>query len=108
MVDDRVVPDPTWGRVQERVVEKGKRRVLVRHWVVGTRGLVAETLRSFLAMDRSPLRRREPIVVVRLSTPIEDRRANARDQAERRLARVEEHLTEAIYAAAGTPARQRP
>ena len=108
LADDRVVPDPTWGRVQERVVEKGKRRVLVRHWVVGTRGLVAETLRSFLAMDRSPLRRREPIVVVRLSTPIEDRRANARDQAERRLARVEEHLTEAIYAAAGTPARQRP
>ncbi len=100
LADDRVVSDPNWGRVQERVVEKGKRRVLVRHWVLGSRGLAAETLRSLLAMDRSPLRRPEPIVVVRLSTPIADRRPDARDQADRRLERVERHLAEAVYAAA--------
>ena len=101
LTEDEDLPDSRWGGVQERVAEKGKRRELVRHWVVGTRGLLAETLRSFLALDRSPLRRAEPIVVVRLSTPIADRRANARGQAERRLDLVESRLEDAILTAAG-------
>ena len=103
LADEKVVSDPNWGRVQERVVEKGKRRMLVRHWVLGSKGLLEETLRSLLAMDRSPLRRQRPIVVVRLSTPIEDRRPHARDEADRRLERLERDLAKAVHRAAGAP-----
>lgn len=73
-------------RVEERVVERGKQRVLVQHWFVGDRGLAVETLRSLLALDRSPLRRSETLYVARLETPILGRDAHAFAAAKARLA----------------------
>ena len=82
-----------------RVVEKGKRRLLVHHWVQGSRGLATETLRAFFALDRSPFRRPDPILVVRLSTPLQDRRSAAREAADRRLERIERSLGDALVLA---------
>ncbi len=75
--------------VRVRVTEKGKRRLLLNHWVIGSRGLAVESLRAFFALDRSPFRRSLPILVVRLSTPIQDRTARTREAATQRLKRVE-------------------
>ena len=94
--------------VRVRIVEKGKRRLLVHHWVVGSRGLLRETLRALLALDRSPERRPEPILVVRLSTSLRDRRPNALEAAERRLERVERRLEPALAAAVEVSPRGDP
>ena len=83
---------PDGQRVDLRWVEKGKRRLLLHHWVLGSEGLLLETLRSLLALDRSPFARPEPILVVRLETPLEDRRARGMAASERRLELVEERL----------------
>ncbi|MFP6639840.1 MAG: exosortase/archaeosortase family protein [Myxococcota bacterium] len=83
---------PDGQRVDTRWVEKGKRRLLLRHWVLGSEGLLLETLRSLLALDRSPFARRESILVVRLETSLEDRRATGIAASERRLELVEERL----------------
>jgi exosortase len=89
--------DDQWVRV--RVVEKGKRRLLVHHWVEGSRGLAAETLRAFFALDRSPFRRPDPILVFRLSTPLQDRRSAALEAAGRRLERIERSLSDGLVLA---------
>ena len=100
VVEDAVVPAANGQLVDVRVVEKGKRRLLVHHWVRGAGGLPTESLRSFLALDRSPLRRSRPILVVRLTTPVLDRRPAAREVAARRLEEVEHYLDSALAAAA--------
>lgn len=67
--------------VDTYVYERGKQRVLVYHWFVGDRGLAVETLRSLMAIDRSPARRAELPYVVRLEATIlghgDDDRADA-------------------------------
>ncbi len=100
VVEDAAVPAANGQLVGVRVVEKGKRRLLVHHWVRGASDLPIESLRSFLALDRSPLRREDPILVVRLTTPLLDRRSSARQAAARRLEEVERHLDSALAAAA--------
>ena len=100
VAEDATILQPDGRRLQVRVVEKGKQRLLVHHWVVGSRGLLVETARSLLALDRSPQRREAPIVVVRLSTPLLDRRPDARRAAEQRLELVDRHLRGALATAA--------
>jgi len=102
LAEEGFVPAGDGGQVRVRVVEKGKRRRLVHHRVLGSKGLVVEAARSFLALDRSPMRRARPILVVRLSTPVEDRRPSARDAAELRLALVERELGDALAQASGS------
>ena len=74
--------------IEERLVGKGKERRLLRHWVVGDRGLAEESWRSLLALDRSPLRRQEPFYVVRLETPLAGRTEEQRLLAAARLDRL--------------------
>ena len=82
------VPHP----VDSYLFEKGKQRVLVHHWYAGRRGLAQETLRSLLAIDRSPARRRETLYVVRLEASIEGRDSTSLAAAEARLDRMESAL----------------
>ena len=84
------LPGGQW--IHERTVDKGKRRLLVWYWVLGSEGLLRETWRSFLALDRSPFARPDPIVVVRLETGLESRRAAGFKAASRRLRDVEAAL----------------
>ncbi len=57
-------------QVDVLLVRRGTKRLLVHHWRRWSGGLLSETLRAALALDRSPLRRIEIPVVVRLSTPV--------------------------------------
>ena len=79
--------DGQW--VHERTVDKGKRRLLIWHWVLGSEGLLGETWRSFLALDRSPFARPDPIIVVRLETGLQSRRAAGFEAASGRLRKIE-------------------
>jgi EpsI family protein len=72
--------------VDEKVVRKGTRRLLVHHWYEGTLGLFGETMRALLGLDASPLRRDEVPVVVRLATPV-GREPMSREAARARLVR---------------------
>jgi len=72
-----------------RTVEKGKKRMLIWHWTLGAEGLLAESWRSLLALDRSPFARKYPIVVIRLQTQLESRRASGIEAAGGRLRVVE-------------------
>ena len=93
---DEVEELPDGQRVDVRWVEKGKRRLLLRHRVLGAEGLLVESLRSLLALDRSPFGRRDSILVVRLETPLQDRRAPGIAAAHSRLDRVQEQLEPAL------------
>lgn len=56
----------------ERVIVQGwQDRWLVVHWSVGVESLPHEAVRALLALDRSPLRRTEDALVVRIATPID-------------------------------------
>lgn len=93
---DEVEQSPDGLRVDVRWVEKGKRRLLLRHRVIGSEGLLGESFRSLLALDRSPLGRRNSILVIRLSTPLQDRRAAGVAAAQRRLDLVQAELEPAL------------
>ena len=58
---------------EERLVVKGKDRVLLRHWVFWDRGLLEESWRSLLALDRSFLRRPSTPLIIRLEVPVPER-----------------------------------
>jgi len=65
------------------------------HWTEGTRSLLIESLRAYLALDSGPLRRPDPALVVRLSTPVrsqigeaEERIAAFLPEARRALSRL--------------------
>lgn len=66
-----VVLEPDGRRVQTRVMRSGSDRQLVYHWLEGRGSLLEESLRSLLALDRSPWQRSEEVVVVRLAAPLE-------------------------------------
>ncbi|MCP5041128.1 MAG: exosortase/archaeosortase family protein [bacterium] len=74
----------TKDRVAWRRLRSGARRVISYHWYEEYRGILEESARSFLALDRSRFARDLPVMVVRLSTEIEEaspaemRRAHAR------------------------------
>ncbi len=91
--------------VQTRLVEKGKQRLLVHHWVIGSKGLLIETLRTFFALDRSTLSRPGPIVVVRLSTPVQDRRGSSLEAARERLLLIERTIEPTLELLSASTAR---
>jgi EpsI family protein len=75
-------PEVDW-----RVLRSGARRMLAVHWYEGTHGLANEALRSLLALDRSPLVRPLPGVVVRLGTTVEGTEPRQIDRSLSRLYR---------------------
>ena len=85
--EEAKLPNGEW--VNVRTVDKGKRRLLIWHWILGSEGLWVESGRSFLALDRSPFARPDPIVVVRLETRLESRRAAGLEAASERLQKME-------------------
>jgi len=70
--------------VEWLVLRSGSRRQLVWHWREGVGGTGEEILRGVLSLDRSPFRRDERAVAVRLATPVGGGEA-ARRLAEQRL-----------------------
>ena len=89
VLDDEVMKLPDGPTVHVRTVDKGKRRMLIWHWTLGSEGLLAESGRSLLALDRSPWARERPILVIRLQTPLESLRASGMEAAGGRLRVVE-------------------
>jgi EpsI family protein len=65
-----------------RVVVSGTRKYLVISWNEQAGCLVGETLRSFLSLDQSPLRRPGEVVVVRIATEMRGLDDKNRAQAE--------------------------
>ena len=80
--------------VDELVVRRGAERRLVRHWYLGTTGLLEETLREFLALDLSPFARPTRGVAVRLSTGIDG--GASREDAARALDAMTSQLREPL------------
>jgi exosortase len=93
--------EPGSRRVEERVLEKGKRRVLLYHFYEGNRGLAVETLRALFALDRSPLRRAESLAVVRIATSIRDRSEAAHAESRERLQAAYERLEPVLQVMGG-------
>jgi len=80
--------------VDELVVRRGSERRLVRHWYLGTTGMLEETVREFLALDLSPFARPTRGVAVRLSTPIDG--GASREDAAATLDAMAERLREPL------------
>jgi exosortase len=98
--------EPGGDEVHQLVVEKGTVKRLVIHRLVGVEGLVGETLRSFLGLDRSGFQRTTRQIAVRLSTSVNPAFAGGRERAEERLERLYEQLAPALeepHAVAPTP-----
>jgi exosortase len=55
--------------VEASLIEKGIERRLVYRWREGFSGLLAESLRGLVGIDRSPFGRTDPIVIARITTP---------------------------------------
>jgi EpsI family protein len=79
--------EPDGRVVASRVVRSRAQRRLVYHWRSGAGGLADESLRSLLALDTSPLRRPQEVMVVRLSTTLTGTGADTRREAAERLQR---------------------
>jgi hypothetical protein len=68
-----------------RVLSSGTRRLVAYQWYEEDYGLLAESLRSFLALDRSPFFRYLPSMAVRITTEIPDTSAISVELAHLRL-----------------------
>ncbi len=77
---------------EERLVMKGKDRVLLRHWVFGDRGLLEESWRSLWALDRSAFRRPRPPLIIRLEVPVTQRGETGLDAARAQLDFIQSEL----------------
>ncbi len=84
-----------------RVMRRGKQEVLVWHAYLGREGLVAESLRSLFALERSPARRDFAPHVVRITTEITGSGPTEREAAVKKLRRVHDHLAPALQELAG-------
>jgi EpsI family protein len=108
-VEERRFLQPEAGRPRvESVLARSRQRRLLSHvWYANTGALHAETLRAALALDQSPLRRREPGRVIRLSTPVgpaAENEAAARARLRAFGPALEAAVQEAISAAAAARA----
>ena len=72
-------------RVLASVVEKGMERRVSYHGYEGYEALWLETLRTLLAIDRSPYGSREPVAVVRVSASTPSLEPKQRERAEAQL-----------------------
>lgn len=80
------------GHVQEGIVQSATGSAeLVHHWHENTEGLLAESVRSALALDRGPFRRTAPARVYRLASPI-GATSDALENARRRLLEFRDRL----------------
>ena len=90
---------PEGPEVVAQLVEKGTERRLAYYWLVGTEGVLVETLRSFLGLERSELRRSHAQLAVRLSTGVGSGVADERARAARQLEAIYRQLEPALKAA---------
>ena len=86
------------------IIEKGTETRLVYHWLIGVADLASESLRSFLGLERSGLRRPHGQLAVRLSTNVSrSSPRTGRTRAEGRLQAMFEKLDPVLRAAAWPP-----
>ena len=64
--------DGTESMITWRQLKSGTHRMISYHWYEESRGLLRETLRSFLALDRSPFAREFPVMAIRMATEINE------------------------------------
>jgi exosortase/archaeosortase family protein len=83
--EGRTILEPDGREVRARLLRSGSRRHLVYQWYEGALGWPVEVLRSLLALDRSPWRRRQEIVAIQLGVPVLGPVPSGRPDAERRL-----------------------
>jgi len=83
------------------VMRRDKQEVLVWHAFIGERSLLAESVISLLALERSPLRRASPPSVLRLTTEIDGVGPESRDQAMKKLGLIRDRLAPALKELAG-------
>jgi len=69
-----------------RLLRSGTHRLIAYQWYEEDRGLLEESVRSFLALDRSPFARTLPVIAVRIATEIETTEPSDIEQAHQRLA----------------------
>ena len=86
------VLNPGAVEVTWRVLQHGPRLLLVYYWQQGSRGLGHEILRSFLALDTSPFRRGQRVLVYRISTEIRGRSRRERARAGKHLLRLYQEI----------------
>jgi len=86
----------TDAKITWRLVKSGTHRAVSYHWIEEDRGLLVESLRSFLALDRSPFARELPVMVVRISTEIEGTTPEEIERAHARLAEFQGIVASAI------------
>ena len=77
-------------------LRSGPKRVLAYHWYDGDRGIVEESFRAFFGLDRSLFAREQPVIAVRLSTPIGEATEASVRQAHGRLKRAHELVSGAV------------
>ncbi len=87
IVEERFSVDPGEGEppVRASVLRSGSSRVVVYSWTRGAGSWAEEVLRSFLALDRSPLRRSGDVLVVRIGTALRSTTAQGKVKVEQRL-----------------------
>lgn len=96
IVERRSIAVPPWTSNAEWVLARtGSIRFLSFYWYEGTEDLVIETLRTVLALDQSPLRRRYPARVIRLTATV-GQTPNALEEAEARLQDFAQALAEGL------------
>jgi len=81
----RVTLDPAGPPVDATVLRSGSDRLLVYHWTRGASGWLAESLRSFLALDRSPFRKTSEAVIVRIGAHIAGPFPQGKERAQQTL-----------------------
>jgi EpsI family protein len=98
VVEDRwTAPLGSRGRpVAARILRRETQRRLVYHWYEGTAGFADEAWRSLLALDATPWRRDREAAVIRLTTELSGPGAEARREAEERMARFYRLLEEPL------------
>jgi exosortase/archaeosortase family protein len=83
--EDRAILAPDGREVRARLLRSGSRRYLVYHWYEGALSWPVEALRSLLALDRSPWRRRQEIVAIQLVAAVLGPIPRGRPAAEKTL-----------------------
>jgi len=94
--EERRVLEPDQREVVARVLRSGVRHVLAYHWYEGADSLPRETIRNFLALDRTPWHRDRDALTVRMSTDLGGPNPEDRVQGDERLAQFYLALREAL------------
>jgi hypothetical protein len=90
------VLEPDGRAVRQLVFRSGTRTLLAYHWYEGASGLASETMRTFLALDVSPLRRPLDILALRATTSIDGPLSSGLEPARARLDALYAELRRAV------------